>query len=130
MGLHLYEQATSDTQASSGSKTLRLLCGYENGSVVLRQYNRIGREASVEGQGWDVIWKAKAHADTSKFFDKFELLPPFMSSDSYFIHTVMAMRVSRGNTFALSVSADHIVGRYDLTVRNILFLLSRRAQRV
>lgn len=29
----------------------------------------------------------------------------------------MAMRVSRAHDFALTVSADHIIGRYDLTVR-------------
>jgi hypothetical protein len=29
----------------------------------------------------------------------------------------MAMEVSRANKFALTVSADHIVGYYDLTVR-------------
>jgi hypothetical protein len=28
----------------------------------------------------------------------------------------MAMRVSRENDFALTVSADHLVGRYDLSV--------------
>lgn len=29
---------------------------------------------------------------------------------------VMAMTVTRDNTLALSVSADHLIGRYDLTV--------------
>lgn len=33
------------------------------------------------------------------------------------LHLVMAMRVSRAHDFALTVSADHIIGRYDLTVR-------------
>ena len=61
MGIHLYDQVTS---ASSESKDLRLLTAYESGGVVLRQYNRIGIETSVEGHGWDVIWKAKLHTET------------------------------------------------------------------
>ena len=112
MGIHVYEQAASNTPASSVSKDLRILAAYENGGVVLHQYNRIGRETSVEGQGWNVIWRAKLHAETSVFLS-------FRMSRSYVliqIRLVMAMRVSRGNTFALSVSADNLVGRYDLTV--------------
>lgn len=31
---------------------------------------------------------------------------------------VMAMAVTRDNMLALTVSADHLVGRYDLTVRS------------
>lgn len=34
----------------------------------------------------------------------------------------MAMRVSRDNLFALTVSADHIVGRYELSVRILVLL--------
>jgi hypothetical protein len=33
----------------------------------------------------------------------------------------MAMRVSKSNSFALTVSADHLVGRYDLEVRIVTF---------
>lgn len=68
MGIHLYEQASSKPQASSEAKDLRLLAAYENGGVVLRRYNRSERETSVEGLGWDVIWKAKLHAESSMFF--------------------------------------------------------------
>lgn len=68
MGIHLYEQANPDTPAPPEPKRLRLLTAYENGGVVLRQYNRIGKETSVEGRGWDVIWKAKIHVETSEFF--------------------------------------------------------------
>jgi len=64
MGIHLYEQAAASTE----SKDLRLLAGYESGGVVLRQFNRIGKETSVEGHGWDVIWKAKLHTETSTYF--------------------------------------------------------------
>ena len=68
MGIHLYEQSTSNALASTESKDLRLLAGYESGGVVLRQFNRIGKETSVEGRGWDVIWKEKLHTETSTYF--------------------------------------------------------------
>jgi len=45
----------------------------------------------VEGKGWEVIWKSRLH-----------------------VASVMAMAVSRDCSFALTVSADHIVGRYEL----------------
>lgn len=64
MWIHLYEQANPDTPATSESKSLRLLTAYENGGVILRQY--LGKDISVESSGWDVIWKAKLHVDTSK----------------------------------------------------------------
>jgi len=68
MGLHVYEQAISDVPSSSQSKYLRLLTAYENGGVVLRQYDRNGKEMSVESQGWNIIWKAKLHAESGMFF--------------------------------------------------------------
>lgn len=37
------------------------------------------------------------------------------------IRAVMAMRVSKSNSFALTVSADHLVGRYDLKARIVTF---------
>ena len=37
----------------------------------------------------------------------------------------MAMRVSKSNSFALTVSADHLVGRYDLKARIVTFGLGQ-----
>ncbi|KIL64503.1 hypothetical protein M378DRAFT_78141 [Amanita muscaria Koide BX008] len=92
MSLHLY-LVTSEVkrEASLPTTELRLLCTYENGSIVLWKYTREDHLKSVEGQGWDMIWTSKLHAES-----------------------IMAMRVSRNNDFALTVSVDHIVGRYDL----------------
>lgn len=111
MSMHLYHQLTT-----SGFKSLRILLAYEDGSVVLREYTRTSKEASVEGQGWDVLWKSKLHAETSAQFR-------YLSFLSYRLKhiTVMAMSVSRANDFAITVSADHIIGRYDLTVRSRLW---------
>lgn len=37
----------------------------------------------------------------------------------------MAMRVSKSNSFALTVSADHLVGRYDLEACIVSFGLGQ-----
>ncbi|KDR76271.1 hypothetical protein GALMADRAFT_247578 [Galerina marginata CBS 339.88] len=93
MSMHLYHHTPNIASSSTSSyKNLRILMAYENGSVILREYTRSAKEASIEGQGWDIIWKSKLH-----------------------VESVMAMRVSRSNNFAVTVSADHIIGRYDLT---------------
>ncbi|KAF8968172.1 WD-40 repeat-containing protein [Flammula alnicola] len=94
MSVHLYHQKADATSSSASARgSLRILAAYENGSVVLREYTRSAKEVSIEGEGWEIIWKSKLHVDS-----------------------IMAMRVSRANEFAVTVSADHIVGRYDLTV--------------
>ncbi|KAJ3971907.1 WD40-repeat-containing domain protein [Lentinula raphanica] len=88
MSLHLFQNTSSSTSAPE----LRILIAYENGSVVLRRYANVDKTTSVEGKGWEVIWEATMHREA-----------------------IMAMQVSSNNEFALTVSADHIVGRYDLT---------------
>ncbi|KAG6820633.1 hypothetical protein H0H93_014236 [Arthromyces matolae] len=94
MSLHVFKALSyAPSSSAPSSDELRLLCAYENGSVVLRRYARTNKTTSVEGVGWEVIWNVKLHKET-----------------------VMAMCVSRNNDFALTVSADHLVGRYDLKV--------------
>ncbi|CAL1716304.1 unnamed protein product [Somion occarium] len=88
MSLHLFTFAHPH---HSDRTQLRLLCAYENGGVTLRAFTRTDKETSVEGIGWDVIWSSKLH-----------------------VESVMAMAVSRDNALALTVSADHLIGRYDL----------------
>ncbi|KAG6901586.1 hypothetical protein C0995_010257 [Termitomyces sp. Mi166 len=106
--------STSDEPSSSTSGCeLRLLCAYESGSVTLRRYARADKATSVEGAGWEVIWDVKVHAETKLGFV-----------------TVMAMRVSRNNRFALTVSADHLVGWYDLTLVTARMLFIRPSIRL
>ncbi|RDX57477.1 WD-40 repeat-containing protein [Lentinus brumalis] len=76
---------------AAGRSRLRLLCAYENGSVTMREYTREDKEVSIEGMGWDVLWTVKHH-----------------------VESVMAMAVSKDSSFALTVSADHLIGRYNL----------------
>ncbi|KAK7054709.1 Astra associated protein 1 Asa1 [Paramarasmius palmivorus] len=71
---------------------LQVLMAYENGSVHLRRYATPEKSKSVEGKGWELLWSVKLHNEA-----------------------IMAMRVSRDNKLALTVSADHLVGRYDLS---------------
>ncbi|SJL05305.1 uncharacterized protein ARMOST_08671 [Armillaria ostoyae] len=71
---------------------LRILIAYESGSVVLREFVKSDRTTSVEGLGWKVLWKVKLHAEA-----------------------IMAMAVTNNNSMALTVSADHLIGRYDLS---------------
>ncbi|KAF4571329.1 ASTRA complex subunit [Pleurotus pulmonarius] len=94
MSMHLFFAEVAFSEATSSTAKideLRLLCAYENGSVTLRRYTGSTTSYSIEGRGWEAIWTAKLHAET-----------------------IMSMRVSRDNSFALSTSADHLVGRYDL----------------
>ncbi|KAJ3995642.1 WD-40 repeat-containing protein [Lentinula boryana] len=89
MSLHLFETASP----SRSTPELRILISYENGNVALRRYANSEKSMSVEGKGWEVIWETALHREA-----------------------IMAMQVSSNNQFALTVSADHIIGRYDLTV--------------
>ncbi|KAG2366988.1 hypothetical protein BDR07DRAFT_1394535 [Suillus spraguei] len=91
MSMHLFHSASSAPSSSMSERELRLLCAYEDGSVVLRKRTVPENKQTVEGRGWEVVWKSKLH-----------------------VESVMAMTVSSDCTFALTVSADHLVGRYDL----------------
>ena len=76
MSLHLYHQSQSRASTSAAQdKSLCLLCAYENGSVVLRKYDQKNKETSVEGVGWDIVWKSKLHVESSRkkhtFFCKY-----------------------------------------------------------
>ncbi|KAG2141807.1 WD40-repeat-containing domain protein [Suillus bovinus] len=91
MSMHLFYSALSAPSSSTSTRELRLLCAYEDGNVVLRKRTAPENKQTVEGRGWEVVWKSKLH-----------------------VESVMAMAVSSDCTVALTVSADHLVGRYDL----------------
>ncbi|SJL05265.1 uncharacterized protein ARMOST_08631 [Armillaria ostoyae] len=71
---------------------LRILIAYESGNVALREFDKSDRTTSVEGLGWKVLWKVKLHAEA-----------------------IMAMAVTNDDSMALTVSADYLIGRYDLS---------------
>ena len=67
MSLHLYHQSQNRPSSSAAQdKKLRLLCAYEDGSVVLREYDQEDEETSVEGVGWNIVWKSKLHVESSR----------------------------------------------------------------
>ncbi|KAH9052959.1 WD-40 repeat-containing protein [Lactarius deliciosus] len=54
----------------------------------------LAKERSIEGIGWECVWSSKLH-----------------------VESVMATALSLDRSIALSVSADHLVGRYDIGIR-------------
>jgi len=74
------------------SRPLHLLAAYESGEVALHRCSTASyQERSIEGKGWTCVWKTRQH-----------------------IESVMAMAISPDKLFALTVSADHLVVRYNL----------------
>ncbi|CEL55924.1 ASTRA-associated protein 1 OS=Verticillium albo-atrum (strain VaMs,102 / ATCC MYA-4576 / FGSC 10136) GN=asa1 PE=3 SV=1 [Rhizoctonia solani AG-1 IB] len=71
---------------------MRVLAGYESGTVTLWIRPLSESPKSIEGNGWISIWNVKNH-----------------------LEAVMGMAVTRDNTMAASVSADHLICRYDLS---------------
>lgn len=91
MSMHLLNP--SGGAARRANRALSLITSYENGSVRLWRYRNVEKERSIEGLGWECLWSFKQH-----------------------VESVMATAVSLDRSIALSVSADHLVGRYDLKV--------------
>ncbi|KAH9960925.1 WD-40 repeat-containing protein [Russula dissimulans] len=89
MSMHLLPAPGGATRMAE--RALSLIASYENGSVKLWRYRNIEKERSIEGVGWECLWSSKLH-----------------------VESVMATAVSPDHSIALSVSADHLVGRYDL----------------
>lgn len=110
MSMHLfYPSADLSLPSTSNTSQIHLICAYEDGGVTLRRYTQTDRLKSVQGAGWETIWSVKLHTETSTSF-------PMLKFMRVMLPVVMEMRVSKSNSFALTVSADHIVGYYDLTV--------------
>ena len=118
MSMHLYLSSTESNGTTLPTTNLRLLCAYENGSVILWKYTRKEKVKSVQGAGWEMIWNVKLHAESGAR----SLLMVY----KVLMIIVMAMRVSKSNSFALTVSVDHLVGRYDLEVRIVSLLWATR----
>ena len=105
MSLHLYALPTSAKSA------LHVLAAYENGSVACRRLNTSPTHPSIEGRGWELLWTVKLHVESSPSHP-----PACVFTALIYCLSVMALTVSLDNSFALSISADHLIGRYDLAV--------------
>ena len=108
MSLHLF------IRTSSSENILQLLCAFENGSVTLFRFKSSGKHTAVEGIGWETIWGVKLHVEAGIVFHS----NPFVSPDN---RTVMAMTVSKDSQLALTVSADNLIGSYNLKVQFLPF---------
>lgn len=64
MSMHLYYTPLMSPSTSKAQRELRLLCGYEDGGVVLRRRTTPQDIQTVEGKGWDVIWKSRLHVES------------------------------------------------------------------
>jgi hypothetical protein len=69
MSLHLFSVAAESNASDTGTNEdeLRLLCAYEDGGVTLWRYSTPEKQVSIEGIGWENIWTAKLHADSSGY---------------------------------------------------------------
>ncbi|KAI9513313.1 WD40 repeat-like protein [Russula earlei] len=91
MSMHLLSTPVGATIMDE--RALSLITSYEDGSVKLWRYRNVEKERSIEGVGWECLWSFKLH-----------------------VESVMATAVSPDHSIVMSVSADHLVGRYDLKV--------------
>jgi len=89
MSMHLFNASGGATRAED--RALSLITSYENGCVKLWRYRNVEKEQSIEGVGWECLWSSRQH-----------------------VESVMATAISPDRSIALSVSADHLVGRYEL----------------
>lgn len=64
MSMHLYYPPLTSPSTSKAERELRLLCGYEDGGVVLRRCTTPEGRQTVEGKGWEVIWKSRLHVES------------------------------------------------------------------
>lgn len=112
MALHLYWQDLSDKPESQ----LRLLSSYEAGHVTLFARTDTYLDRSVEGKSWDGLWTVKAHVESGGLSCHLLVLDVLDSILTHLLCAVMGMTVSSDHRFALSVSADHLIGKYSLIV--------------
>ena len=114
--MHLLKPSGGASRKEDGA--LSLITSYENGSVRLWRYRNIEKERSIEGLGWECLWSFKLHVESGKRSATLMCLfgVSFNSHIRAIATTVMATAVSLDRSIALSVSADHLVGRYDLKV--------------
>lgn len=72
MSMHLSTVTVPHPHADAPGRTrLRLLCGYENGSVTMREHTRDDKEVSIEGMGWDVLWTVRLHVESGRHTCRF-----------------------------------------------------------
>ena len=64
MAVHLFRRPHPHVSSQS---QLRLLCAYENGSVAMWAFVDHTVPTSIEGRGWEMLWRVKLHVETSEY---------------------------------------------------------------
>lgn len=100
-----------EKEGSTSSGHLHLLASYESGEVALHRCSTSHQERSIEGRGWTCIWKTRQHVESGR-----QLHSKRDVNLNGTLLAVMAMSISPDRSFALTVSADHLVVRYNLFV--------------
>lgn len=101
---------------STAPRELRLLCAYEDGGVTLRRRVALPGIRTIEGKGWETIWRSKLHVESGSLDSTRRPYDQFL--------IVMAMSVSKDSRLALTVSADNLIGKYDLVSEKLFTYLS------
>lgn len=105
--------------SSSSTSKLHLVAGYEDGRVVLFQFNGSHSQATTppgrrieEGEQWELVWQESGHREARAFFS------PLNHRESKLIwmnaFTVMSLCISPDQRYAWSVAADHHLCKYRL----------------
>jgi hypothetical protein len=121
MSIHIFSITSISESTSKATENLRLLTAYEDGSVSLWARRGIRQpgdqfKKTVQGKGWEALWNRKLHIETGVVvFTPPTSLPAL--THKLGILKVMGTTISRDLTFAMSVSADNIIGKYVLPVR-------------
>ena len=68
---------------SKAHQELRLLCGYEDGGVVLRRCTTPEGKQTIEGKGWEVIWKSRLHVASGRS-SRANATPTFFADSGWF----------------------------------------------
>lgn len=88
---------------------------------MLWEYKNIDRPKSIEGIGWKHLWTVKLHVESgsvslSVYTPLHVLISVFPTIHVFQHHEVMAMTLSQDHSLALSVSADPLISRYQISV--------------
>jgi hypothetical protein len=119
MSMHLFIASGGATGVED--RALSLITSYENGCVKLWRYRNVEKERSIEGIGWECLWSSRQHVESGErkrttFCCACSVLFSTHTLTCATATTVMATAISPDQSIAVSVSADHLVGRYELKV--------------
>jgi hypothetical protein len=108
MSVHLFRRAKSK---DGEAQPLSVLVGYEDGKVKLWELRALDVGGSSAKMAWTLAWEERVHTEAGE-----RKCQPWPGQDAHqgTCLAVMAVALSEDLSFAVSVSADQRVVRYDL----------------